>query len=96
MGARRNCWCSRRPAFVEALVGTGDKAFHLLSLARLNEILEPGSAEGMPLSAEASLREALAELLWSGREALPVTNGSGEAMGVVSLERILRHARRPG
>jgi osmoprotectant transport system ATP-binding protein len=82
--------------FVEALVGTGDKAFHMLSLARLNEILEPGSAEGMPLSGEASLREALAELLWSGREALPVMNGSGEAMGVVSLERILRHARRPG
>jgi osmoprotectant transport system ATP-binding protein len=82
--------------FVEALIGAGDKAFHMLSLARLSEILEPGSAEGMPLSAEASLREALAELLWSGRQALPVADGSGRAMGVVSLERILRHARRPG
>jgi osmoprotectant transport system ATP-binding protein len=82
--------------FVEALIGAGDKAFHMLSLARLSEILEPGSAEGMPLSAETSLREALAELLWSGRQALPVADGSGQAMGVVSLERILRHARRPG
>jgi osmoprotectant transport system ATP-binding protein len=81
--------------FVEALVGAGDKALHMLRLIRIREVVEPGAAEGTPLGAETSLREALAELLWSGRQALPVTDAAGQAIGRVSLDGILRRARRP-
>ena len=46
--------------FVEALIGAADKSFHLLSLTSLGAAVEPGSADGPPLSASVSLREALA------------------------------------
>jgi osmoprotectant transport system ATP-binding protein len=47
----------------------------------------------MPVSA--SQRDALAELLWSGRNALPVLDGDGRPLGRVTLERLLRKAERP-
>jgi len=84
-----------RPAqdFVERLVGTAERPFRLLSLARVREALEPGPAEGEPLPAFASLHEALSRLIWSGREALPVANASGTVIGRVSVSGILRHGR---
>jgi osmoprotectant transport system ATP-binding protein len=46
-----------RPAhdFVERLVGTAERPFRLLSLARVREALEPGASEGEPLSRLPSL-----------------------------------------
>ncbi|HTJ90440.1 MAG TPA: ABC transporter ATP-binding protein [Acidocella sp.] len=82
--------------FVEALIGAADKSFHLLSLTLLSAAVEPGTAEGPPLSAAVSLREALAALLWSRRTALPVINAQGEPIGRISLARLLRYAARPG
>jgi len=86
-----------RPAteFVERLVGTGERPFRLLSLTDLKTVLQPGEASGEAMPVSASQRDALAELLWSGRNALPVLDTDGRPLGRVTLERLLRKAERP-
>ncbi|RUT30417.1 ABC transporter ATP-binding protein [Arsenicitalea aurantiaca] len=85
-----------RPAtpFVDALLGRGDRPFRLLSLGHVRDLLEPGTAQGEPIGPEASLREAFAECLWSGRDALPVIE-NGQALGIVRREALARQAGRP-
>jgi osmoprotectant transport system ATP-binding protein len=80
-------------AFVERLSGTVERPFRLLSLLRVQEALEPGGADGEPVAASATLREALSQLIWSGRDALPVADSSGAIVGRVSVGGILRHGR---
>lgn len=79
--------------FVAELIG-GDRPFRLLSLSKVIDFVEPGEAEGEPIDGEANLREAYAECLWSGREALPVTR-DGEHLGRITLSKLARHAARP-
>lgn len=81
-------------AFVEQLVGTAERPFRLLSLAKISDALEPGGAEGEPIALSGTLHDALSRLLWSGRDALPVADGSGAVVGRVSVGGILRHGRR--
>lgn len=85
-----------RPAtgFVDELIGTGERPFRLLSLASVRDAAEPGEAEGPPISADATLRDAFAELLWSSRDALPVEDG-GKSIGRVTLTELNRRAARP-
>ncbi|VDS06882.1 Putative osmoprotectant uptake system ATP-binding protein YehX [Paracoccus haematequi] len=73
--------------FVADLIGPSDRALRLLSLARVAEIAAPGHASGPPIPPESSLRDALAECLWSGRDALPVRGG-----GVVTLDALRARA----
>ncbi|WEF24925.1 ABC transporter ATP-binding protein [Paracoccus sp. S3-43] len=75
--------------FVADLIGPSDRALRLLSLARVAEIAAPGQASGPPIPPESSLRDALAECLWSGRDALPVRGG-----GVVTLDALRARAGR--
>ncbi len=82
-------------AFVEQLVGTAERPFRLLSLTSVQEALEPGDANGEPLPVSASLREALSQMVWLGRQALPVADSSGAIVGRISLERILAYGRSP-
>ncbi|WP_139973263.1 ABC transporter ATP-binding protein [Ochrobactrum sp. CGA5] len=86
-----------RPAteFVERLVGTAERPFRLLSLMDLKTVIQPGDANGETLSVTASQRDALAELLWSGRKALPVLDQDGRPLGQVTLDRLLHQAERP-
>ena len=86
-----------RPAtqFVDELIGTGERPFRLLSLGRVAENIEPGKADGAPISAAVSLRDAYAELLWSGRQALPVADAGGTIVGKISLKTLSKLARRP-
>jgi osmoprotectant transport system ATP-binding protein len=81
--------------FVETLIGTADRPFRYLSLSTLDGIVEAGTADGAPLPVTASRRDAFAELLWSGREALPVTGGDGAVLGRVTRERLMQLAERP-
>lgn len=76
--------------FVARLIGTDQRPFHLLSLSRVADLATPGTADGPPVAPDASLRDALALCLWSGRGALPVRGG-----GVVTLDA-LRRAAQPG
>lgn len=86
-----------RPAtdFVERLVGTGERPFRLLSLMDLKTVLQLGDASGATMPVTASQRDALAELLWSGRKALPVLDHDGRPLGQVTLDRLLHQAERP-
>ncbi|AZN71239.1 ABC transporter ATP-binding protein [Georhizobium profundi] len=82
--------------FVDNLVGTADRPFRLLSLRKVDDVMEPGGADGgEPVQPSTSLREAYANMLWQGREALPVVDASGAAIGQVRLAAISRLAARP-
>lgn len=78
-----------RPAtpFVEGLIGTDERPLRLMSLDTVSSLVSEGEASGQPISASASLRDALSECLWSGRRALPVSEG-----GIVTLDALIRHA----
>ncbi|MCB8819028.1 ABC transporter ATP-binding protein [Microvirga rosea] len=80
--------------FVERLVGTAERPFRLLSLTRVRDVVEPGTADGEPLDASIDLREALARMVWVGRDALPVLDSSGAMLGRVSIGGILAHGRQ--
>jgi len=84
-----------RPAteFVRALVGGGgDKVFRLLSLKKVECLVEPGEAMGEAISSETSLREALGASLSSGRLELPVSH-NGSIIGRIKRSSIEEHAR---
>ena len=80
--------------FVAELIGSAERPFRLLSLGRVADHIEQGQAIGDPLDAGVSLRDAYAELLWSGRPALPVTR-DGQIVGQVTLAQLARLAARP-
>lgn len=81
--------------FVQTLIGTADRPFRLLSLSAVSSLVEEGKASGDPISGNATQREAFAELLWSGREALPVSDQSGQIVGRVTIKSLIEHAARP-
>jgi osmoprotectant transport system ATP-binding protein len=80
-------------AFVEQLVGTAERPFRLLSLMTVQDAMEPGPAEGEPIAVSATLRDALAQLIWLGRPMLPVSDASGAPVGRISVDGILKHGR---
>ncbi|WP_440411421.1 ABC transporter ATP-binding protein [Neorhizobium petrolearium] len=87
----------RAPAapFVETLIGDAERPFRLLSAAKIGAAVEPGEADGEPIGEDGTQQEALADLLWSGRKALPVVSASGAPMGRVTLDALLKCAARP-
>lgn len=82
-------------SFVESLIGAGERPYRLLAIAPVAGAVEPGAAEGAPISSTLSQREALAELLWSGRNALPVADPDGTLIGKVSLQGLAKRAAGP-
>jgi osmoprotectant transport system ATP-binding protein len=80
--------------FVAELIGSSERPFRLLSLAKVADHIEAGDIGGEPIEASASLRDAYAELLWSGRPALPVRR-DGQIVGQVTLNALSRLAARP-
>jgi len=81
--------------FVEGLVGTFDRPFRLLSLDTIAGLIEPGEANGEPIEEERTRQDALAALMWSGADALPVVSNDGKPLGRVRLQTLLRQAVRP-
>ena len=84
----------RRPAtsFVEALIGAKERPFRLLAIHTLGGAVEVGEAAGRPVPVDMSQKDALAEMVWSGRDALPVISADGSPLGRVTLEALLRRA----
>jgi osmoprotectant transport system ATP-binding protein len=70
-------------AFVGALLGSGERAFQLMALRVVDDLVEPGAAPGAPIPAGTTVRAALAESLWSRRPALPVSR-DGVLLGRVT------------
>ncbi len=77
--------------FVADMVGDVERPLRLLSLVPLSEVVEDGAAEGEPLPADASLRDALSACLWTGRNAVPVVR-DGATVGRVTLTAIRERA----
>jgi osmoprotectant transport system ATP-binding protein len=78
---------------VERMVGTVDRPFRLLGLARIEAAIEPGEAPGEPLPTGASLQDALSRMIWTGTKVLPVIGQDGRPLGRVSLAGILAFGR---
>jgi len=81
--------------FVQTLIGTSERPFRLLSIETAGDGVEPGAADGQPVMETVSQRDALSELLWSGRAALPVAAADGRILGRVTLEGLTRRAAKP-
>ncbi|CAK7257842.1 MULTISPECIES: ABC transporter ATP-binding protein [unclassified Shinella] len=81
--------------FVETLIGASERPFRLLSIGAVADAAEAGEAEGEPIAAASSQRDALSALLWSGRQALPVVGADGARLGRVTLAGLARRAARP-
>jgi osmoprotectant transport system ATP-binding protein len=79
-------------AFVARLTGAADRAYRLLSLATARDALEDGPADGPDIHPDTSLREVLAELVWTGTAALPVGDQSAR-LGRVTLNAVLARGR---
>jgi osmoprotectant transport system ATP-binding protein len=79
--------------FVAQLIGTGERSLRLLALLTVHEAIRPGLVEGPTLPATATLREALAELVWHGATAAEVVDAAGGPVGHVTLVDILARGR---
>ena len=78
-------------AFVRDFVGGEGSGLKLLGLRKIAERMRlGGSAVGLPLSADASLRDALAAMTERHTDRLPVADASGRAIGIIMLADLVR------
>jgi osmoprotectant transport system ATP-binding protein len=80
--------------FVGELLGSGERPFRLLSFRPVRDFIEPGAANGTPIADTTTLRDALEEALWTGRDAVPIANSSGEVLGRVTMATVVKQAAR--
>jgi len=77
--------------FVRDFVGGDGSGLKLLGLRRIAERMRPGeTAAGDPISADASLRDALAAMTEHHTDRLPVVNTAGSPVGVITLADLVR------
>jgi osmoprotectant transport system ATP-binding protein len=81
--------------FVSRLTGTADRSLRILSLIKAGEAAEPGARDGLTVPADASLRDALALLVWHGADVSAVTEADGTRIGQLTLQGILARGRAP-
>jgi osmoprotectant transport system ATP-binding protein len=78
-------------AFVAEFVGGAAGGLRLLALYRVADRLRPGEpADGEPVAADASLRDALAAMIAHRAERLPVVDGGGRPLGAIALADLVR------
>jgi len=75
--------------FVARMTGSADRALKLLALRSAAELAAPGPVEELRLASSASLRDALAELVWRGAAAATVVDAGGAVLGRISVDAIL-------
>ena len=85
-----------RPAdpFISQLLGTSDRALRLLALTCASELAEPGDCAGPRVPATASLRDVLAELVWTGATAATIADPSGTGTRHVTMAAIFAFGRK--
>jgi len=85
-----------RPAdpFVARMTGSADRALRLLSLRTAGEVATPGMPASLQIAAAATLRDALAELIWHGAEAASVVGSDGAIVGRVTIAALLAAGQR--
>ena len=86
-----------RPAtpFVRSLIAEGERAFRHLGLQPVEPLLTRDTAEGAVFPADGTLADALSDMIWSGRSALPVPPGTDGLPRVIRLEDVLAAGRAP-
>ena len=78
-------------AFVHDFVGGEGSGLKLLGLRKIAERMRPGeTAAGAPLSADASLRDALAAMTERHTDRLPVADATGRTIGIITLSDLVR------
>ena len=88
----------RKPAsaFVENLIGKGDRGLKLLALRTVGDVMErhaqPRKSEPRTdgLNEADSLRSALSVMVWQNSAELPVFSGAGEEVGTVKRDQLLQ------
>ncbi|HGM5488465.1 TPA: ABC transporter ATP-binding protein [Serratia fonticola] len=75
--------------FVRDFFGRSDRGIKLLALGKVTERVRPGEAEGEPIPAMMSLREALSVFVARGCERLPVVGEQGQALGVLHFSDLI-------
>lgn len=75
--------------FVRDFFGRSDRGIKLLALGTVAERMRLGSAEGEPIHASMSLRDALSVFVARGSERLPVVGEQGEALGVLHFSDLI-------
>jgi osmoprotectant transport system ATP-binding protein len=80
-------------AFVSRMTGLADRAMRLLSLTTAGEVVAPGVSDGPVVSASASLRDVLSDLVWRGVESATVVDADGTPRGCLTVAAILAHGR---
>jgi osmoprotectant transport system ATP-binding protein len=80
--------------FVSQMIGSGDRSLKLLSLTTAGEVADPGSVTGPVVQWSVTLRDVLAELVWSGAAAVTVVGPDGAPIGHVTLASILARGRQ--
>lgn len=78
--------------FVAAMIGPEERPFRLLALRPVSEAIEQGAAGGEPIPAALSQREALSNLVWTGRQEAPVANDEGQVLGKVTMAALCQQA----
>jgi osmoprotectant transport system ATP-binding protein len=77
--------------FVADFVGRQGIGLKLLSVRRIADRVQPGeTAEGEPLSLDASLRDALSAMTMRRTDRLPVCDAAGRPVGIVTLADLVR------
>ena len=77
--------------FVREFVGGGSVGLRALALRTVSERLHRGeTAYGEPISAEATLRDALAAMAERHTDRLPVADANGRSLGVIALADLVR------
>jgi osmoprotectant transport system ATP-binding protein len=77
--------------FVRDFVGTQGIGLKLLSVRQVGERIRPGeTAEGDPIAADASLRDALSVMTARGVSMLPVADEAGEVVGTIALADLVK------
>jgi osmoprotectant transport system ATP-binding protein len=89
-GAPRTLLAEPANDFVRQFVGGAEASLRQLLLVRVRERMVAGTAAGEPIGADASLKQALAVMLASGRRRLPVHDGNGNALGVFELGALVQ------
>ena len=80
--------------FVARMTGSADRALRLLSLRTAGEVATPGMPAVLKIAAAATLRDALAELIWHGAEAASVVGSDGAIVGRVTISALLAAGQR--
>ena len=77
--------------FVAGFIGGEASGVQLLALRTVAERMRPGEgAEGKPVSPDASLRDALAAMMARHADRLPVVDGGGQRLGIITLTDLIR------